>query len=124
MRARLSAMATVALAVVAAATIFATGCGPKLPPSKPLSELTETERAGYVVYQAKCARCHYANSTHGLHGPGLQGLYKIPYMPSGAPGNDDRISAVILRGHATMPGFANEIDDQQLANLLAYLHTL
>jgi mono/diheme cytochrome c family protein len=103
--------------------VLTTGCK-KLPPSKPLSELTPQEAAGRVVYQARCARCHYPNTTRGLNGPGLQALYKQPYMPSGAPANDDRISIVIMRGRNMMPGYANALDDQQLADLLAYLHTL
>ena len=115
---------SVGVAAVAVLLVCAAGCGPKLPPSKPYSQLTETERAGFAVFQGNCARCHYANSTHGLHVPGLQGLYKEPYLPSGAPANDDRITAVILHGHATMPGFSGKIDDEELAHLLAYLHTL
>ncbi len=112
--------------VLIAAACFAgamTGCK-NLPPSKPLSELTPQEAAGHVIYDARCARCHHANSTHGLNGPGLQALYKQPYMPSGAPANDDRISAVIMHGRNMMPGYANVLDDQQLADLLAYLRTL
>jgi mono/diheme cytochrome c family protein len=99
------------------------GCK-KLPPSKPLSELTPQEVAGHTTYQARCARCHYPNTTRGLNGPGLQALYKQPYMPSGAPANDDRISAVILHGRNMMPGYANVLDDQQLADLMTYLRTL
>jgi mono/diheme cytochrome c family protein len=100
------------------------GCGPPLPPSKPLSQLTPQEAAGHRVYASHCARCHYANSDHSLHGPGLQALYKQKYLPSGAPANDDRVGAVILRGRNMMPAFGNSLDDQQLQNLLAYLHTL
>lgn len=110
--------------VVAASCLFLlTGCK-KLPPSKPLSELTTQEAAGHLIYQAQCARCHYANTTRGLNGPGLQALYKQPYLPSGAPANDDRVSAVILHGRNMMPGYSNVLDDQQLADLMAYLHTL
>jgi mono/diheme cytochrome c family protein len=100
------------------------GCGPPLQPSKPLSELNAQEMRGYHVYQAGCARCHYANSVHSLHGPGLQGLYKLKYLPSGAPANDDRVTDVILHGHGMMPAFGGKIDQQQLNDLLAYLHTL
>ena len=100
------------------------GCGPPLPPSKPLSELTPHEAAGHQVYTSHCARCHYANSDHSLHGPGLQALYKQKYLPSGAPANDDRVEAVILRGRNMMPAFGNSLDQQQLQDLLAYLHTL
>ena len=113
--------------LISAAALFSvmatTGCK-NLPPSKPLSELTPQEAAGHVVYQARCAKCHYANSERGLNGPGLQALYKQPYMPSGAPANDERITAVIMHGRNMMPGSANVLDDQQLADLLAYLRTL
>ena len=108
----------------AGAALLLAGCGPPLPPSKPLSELTPQEAAGHQVYASHCARCHYANSDHSLHGPGLQALYKQKYLPSGAPANDDRVTAVILRGHNLMPAFGDKLDEQQLDNLLAYLHTL
>lgn len=104
--------------------VLTTGCKPPLPPSKPLNELTPQEAAGHGVYQARCARCHYANSERGLNGPGLQGLYKKQYMPSGTPANDDRIGSVIVHGRNMMPGSGNVLDDQQLADLMAYLHTL
>ena len=100
------------------------GCGPPLPPSKPLSELTPQEAAGHTVYVAHCARCHYANTDHSLHGPGLQALYKQKYLPSGAPANDERVTAVILHGRNMMPAFGDSLSDQQLEDLLAYLHTL
>jgi mono/diheme cytochrome c family protein len=106
------------------ALLLLAGCGPKLPPSKPLSELNPQEMRGYHVYETNCARCHYANSERSLHGPGLQGLYKLKYLPSGAPANDSRVTDVILNGHALMPAFGGKIDQQQLQDLLAYLHTL
>jgi mono/diheme cytochrome c family protein len=110
---------------VALLTIFtASGCKRPLPPSKPLAELSAQENRGYAVFQSQCAECHYANSEKGLHGPGLQGLFKKPYLPSGAPANDDRVTAAVLHGRNMMPAFGNKIDDQQLTDLLAYLHTL
>jgi len=93
-----------------------------LPPSKPESEWTPEEARGAAVFHEACAKCHYPTSTHGLHGPGLQAITKIKAMPSGAPPTDERLTAVILHGHGTMPGTA--MDDQQLRDLLAYLHTL
>ena len=110
--------------VLLAFALAATGCGPSLPPSTPLSELTPQQSSGHQVYMARCAGCHYPNSEDPLHGPGLQGLYKKKYLPSGAPANDDRVTAVILRGRNMMPAFGNNLDDQQLADLLAYLRTL
>jgi mono/diheme cytochrome c family protein len=100
------------------------GCKPELPPSKPLAELTPQEANGHAVFQSRCARCHHANSQAGLRGPGLQGLYKQKYLPSGAPANDDRVTAAILHGRGMMPSFANNLNDRQLEDLIAYLHTL
>lgn len=112
------------LCLLALGTAFLAGCGPPPPPSKPLSELTPQEQAGHAVYIADCARCHHANDQKAYRGPGLQALYKEKYLPSGAPANDDRVSYVIIHGRNMMPAFGDTMDEQQLANLLAYLHTL
>jgi len=98
-------------------------CGCRsLPPSKPEAQWTAEEARGAGVYRDKCARCHYATTTQGLRGPGLQALTKIKAMPSGAPPTDERLMQVILRGRLMMPG--TPLDDDQLHDLLAYLHTL
>ena len=100
------------------------GCRPPLPASKPLSELTPQEMRGHGVFVSDCARCHHANDERSLHGPGLQGLYRQRYLPSGAPANDDRVTYAIVHGRGMMPAFGNTMDEQQLNDLLAYLHTL
>lgn len=95
-----------------------------LTPSKPLSELTPREQAGQRIFVSRCSSCHYANSEKGLNGPGLEGLFRKPYLPSGVVANDARVTAVILYGRTMMPALGNTLSDQQLADLLAYLHTL
>jgi mono/diheme cytochrome c family protein len=117
---RAACVMSMALGAIAIAAIF-TGCKP-LPPSKPASEWTAQEARGAVVFQAKCARCHYPTTTHPLHGPGLQAITKIKSMPSGAPPTDERMTDRILHGYGMMP--ATPISDDQLQDLLAYLHTL
>lgn len=102
----------------------AIGCGPKLPPSKPLNELTAKEAQGRQVFVSRCARCHYADKDSALHGPGLFGLYRRKYLRNGAPANDDRVTDIILHGRGMMPAMGNSMDDEQLQALLAYLHTL
>jgi mono/diheme cytochrome c family protein len=52
----------------------------------------------------------------------LQALTKVKAMPSGAPPTDERLTQTILYGRATMP--ATQLTDDQLSDLLAYLHTL
>ena len=73
---------------------------------------------------SRCSSCHYANTEKGLNGPGLEGLFRKPYLPSGMVANDARVAAVILHGRNMMPALGNTLSDQQLADLMAYLHTL
>jgi len=110
--------------LMVAAGLAAAGCGPSLAPSKPLKELTPEEARGQQIFAGRCARCHYANSDSALHGPGLFGLYRRKYLRSGAPANDDRVTAVILHGRGMMPAMGNSMDEEQLQMLLTYLHTL
>jgi mono/diheme cytochrome c family protein len=109
-------------AVLCAAGLFlAVGCK-SLPPSKPESQWTPQEARGAAVYHSACARCHYPTNTRGLNGPGLQAITKVPAMPSGAPPTDERLTNVIVHGRNMMP--ATSLSDEQLQDLLAYLHTL
>jgi mono/diheme cytochrome c family protein len=119
MHTRFSAASFALSAAVLALVV--TGCE-SLPPSKPASQWTPQEARGAAVFQANCARCHYPTTTSALHGPGLQAITKVKAMPSGAPPTDERISSVIRHGRSMMP--AVPIDDEQLRDLLAYLHTL
>ena len=86
--------------------------------------LTPQQAAGRRVYDNRCAECHYAYSTHNLRGPSLHGLFKKPTMTSGIPANNDRVLDIILLGRAKMPGFQNKLTQQQVDDLMAYLHTL
>ncbi len=111
-----------------AALAFATsalvaGCK-SLPPSKPLDQLTPLEAQGRAVFVARCGECHYPNSQHALHGPGLQAIFKEPYLPSGQPANDERVTWTIQHGRGMMPAFGNKLDEEETTALLAYLHTL
>ncbi len=110
------------LAVCAATFFFMAGCK-RVPPPKPLSELTQPEAHGHAVFQAHCAQCHNDRSDAALHGPPLLGITKKPYLPSGAPSNDERITATILHGRNLMPAQPN-LDQLEIQDLLAYLHTL
>ena len=99
------------------------GCH-RLPPSKPLNELTPQEAAGRQVFVNRCSSCHSADTEKGMNGPGLEGLFRKPYLHSGMAANDAQVTAVIVRGRNMMPALGNTLSDQQLADLMAYLHTL
>lgn len=109
--------------LLAAAALAWSGCGPTPHPT-PLAELSPQQRNGHGVYQARCAICHYDRQNGILHGPSLSGLYKKAALPSGAAATDERVSATILHGRNQMPAMGNQVDDADLADLLAYLHTL
>jgi mono/diheme cytochrome c family protein len=99
-------------------------CGCKHSPSEPARALTPQEAAGKQVFVSQCSGCHYADTDKGLYGPGLAGLFRKPYLPSGMAANDVRVTSVIVRGWAMMPPMRNTLSDQELADLMAYLHTL
>jgi mono/diheme cytochrome c family protein len=86
--------------------------------------LTPQEERGQRIFEARCAVCHDAYSSGPRQGPGLQGIFHKKYLPSGAPANDDRARDAIMFGRGNMPPSQNVLDDQQLSDLLAYLHTL
>jgi mono/diheme cytochrome c family protein len=99
-------------------------CGCKHSPSKPVRALTPQEAAGRQVFVNECSGCHYADTDKGLNGPGLEGLFRKPYLTSGMAANDTRVRAVILHGWAMMPPMGNTMSDQEFEELMAYLHTL
>ena len=99
------------------------GCKSVAPPI-PLADLNGQQMRGHAVYQAHCGACHYDRKNAALHGPAMIGVFKKPYLPSGAPANDERVTATIVHGHGLMPAMGNRIDQQDIDDLLAYLHTL
>lgn len=97
------------------------GCSER-PAERPL--LTPSQLRGQRVYAADCATCHRADSTSPLNGPGLKGIYSRKFLTSGLPANDERVEEIIRRGRRSMPGFAQKYSDEQVADLIAYLHSL
>jgi mono/diheme cytochrome c family protein len=87
--------------------------------------LNPQEAAGRRVYDDYCDRCHEPYSTRGKKGPPLKGLYKHPYMSlSGLPANDDRVGDIIVHGRSQMPAYGQVLNEKQIQDLLAYMHTL
>lgn len=94
------------------------------PPPMPLEQLNAQQMRGHDVFQAHCAQCHYDRKDKPLHGPPMLGVFKRPTLPSGAPANDERVTDTILHGHGLMPAMGNTMNQQDIDDLLAYLHTL
>jgi mono/diheme cytochrome c family protein len=117
---------TAFIAAASVLVVLVAGCS-----GKDLSKETDAqlglnaqESAGRVVFESDCAACHYAYSSSGLKGPGLKKLFRKKYLPSGLPANDRFVEQTIVNGRGMMPGQGEALTEQQLADLMAYLHTL
>lgn len=112
--------------IIAGALLLAVlaGCGEA--PEKTDAELglNAQQASGRRVYQSYCAACHKAYSSSGLKGPGLKRLFGKQFLPSGLPANDRFVRQSIVGGRGMMPPLGDALSEQQLSDLLAYLHTL
>ena len=87
-------------------------------------ELTPQHAAGKHLYEVRCAHCHEDNDLALKKvPPNLHGLFDHKTLPSGIPATDEAVKHNVLAGRGMMPGFAGRFDDEQMAALLAYLHT-
>jgi len=87
--------------------------------------LNQQQISGRHIYDQYCDRCHSAYSTKNRKGPSLKGVFQHPYLSeSGMPANDDRVGDIIRMGRNKMEGFSQVLTQEQINDLLAYLHTL
>jgi mono/diheme cytochrome c family protein len=92
--------------------------------SAPRRRLTVEEQHGREVYETSCAVCHNAYKKEPLQGPALVGMFRKKALPSGMPTTDEHVRDTILTGRRNMPPFNVLLDDKQLNDLMAFLHTL
>jgi len=111
---------------VATLTFFAlVGCEVERRKSDAELGLNPQQAEGRRLYDNYCDRCHEPYSSRGKKGPSLKGVFKHQYLSlSGLPANDERMTDIIKYGRAKMEGFNQVMNDQQIKDLLAYLHTL
>jgi mono/diheme cytochrome c family protein len=110
------------LALIAVSTLLA--CDTEIRKSDAELGLNPQQASGRRIFDRYCAMCHEAYSSKALRGPTLQGMFKKQYMPSGAPANDERAREVVRLGRSKMPAFDRVLNQQQMEDLLGYLHTL
>jgi mono/diheme cytochrome c family protein len=113
------------VSVAILALIALAGCDVERRKSDAELGLNPQQAEGRKIYDNYCDRCHEPYSSHGKKGPSLKGVFKQQYLSlSGLPANDDRVTDIIKFGRAKMEGFGRVMTDQQIKDLLAYLHTL
>ncbi|HVB34003.1 MAG TPA: c-type cytochrome [Patescibacteria group bacterium] len=103
---------------------FLAGCGKAPPKTNAELRLNAQQARGRRIFQMRCASCHHAYSSSGSMGPSLHKLFRRRYLPSGLPANDRFVEGTIVNGRGMMPAAGGDLTEQQLADLLAYLHTL
>jgi mono/diheme cytochrome c family protein len=95
-----------------------------LPGCRAAPSLTPQEAVGKHLYQVRCAHCHEDNDLALKKvPPELHGLFDRKTLPSGAPATDAAVRQNVLTGKGMMPAFAGRFTEEQMAALLAYLHT-
>jgi mono/diheme cytochrome c family protein len=90
------------------------GCGP-----------SASAQRGQELFDLHCALCH-EGPTPDLkkQPPRLEHLFAAKQLPSGAPATDAQVRKTIIEGLRTMPAFDKRLSDQDLNDLVSYLHTL
>jgi len=87
-------------------------------------QLTEQESEGKHLYEVRCAHCHEENDLALKKvPPDLHGVFEHKNLPSGIPATDAAVAANVNNGRGMMPAFAGRFDQEQMAALVAYLHT-
>ena len=113
------------VSVTLTALLMLTGCDIERRKSDTELGLNAQQAEGRRLYDNYCDRCHEPYSSRGKKGPPLKGVFKQQYLPlSGLPANDDRVGEIVKYGRSKMEGFGRVLSDQQIKDLLAYLHTL
>jgi mono/diheme cytochrome c family protein len=87
--------------------------------------LDPQQAAGRRLYDQHCDRCHEPYSSRDKKGRSLKGVFKREFLPqSGLPANDERVGEIIVTGRNMMPSFGQAMSQEQVKDLLAYLHSL
>jgi mono/diheme cytochrome c family protein len=115
----------VAVIAIGIASAVSGGCDIERRKSDAELGLNPQQAAGRKIYDHYCDRCHEPYSMRGKKGPGLEGVFKNKFLSqSGLPANDERVSDIIRLGRKDMPAYGQTLSQQDVQDLLAYLHTL
>jgi len=86
---------------------------------------SEAERRGQELFELNCAPCHEAPKLQlKKQPPRLEGLFQSKTLPSGAPATDEQVRKTIIQGIGTMPAFDQRLSNEDVNDLVTYLHQL
>ena len=114
-------LALSALVLTAVLSCAPSGNGQESPAAKPVASVSATAEqitAGKALFASQCSFCHGRGAAGGESGPDLTASALVEQDVHG-----DKIGVVVKNGRLAkgMPAFGN-IDDQQLAALVAFIH--
>jgi mono/diheme cytochrome c family protein len=86
--------------------------------------LTPQQTEGQHLYAVRCAHCHEDNDLAlKPPPPEIHGVLQRAKLPSGIPASDAVVRNQIVYGKGKMPSFSGRFTEEQMAALLAYLHS-
>lgn len=77
--------------------------------------------AGKTVFEANCVSCHAASGL-GVDDPTAPGIGQNLTEASGETDADAEFADIIINGKEQMIAFGDTLDDQQIADVIAYIH--
>ena len=92
-------------------------------PAQATHEPATEKQAAFQVVLEWCYLCHYLDRPDYKFAPSLKDIYNRPgrSLASGAPVNDQTLTAIISGGTANMPGFRYTLSQQQIQLILKFL---
>jgi mono/diheme cytochrome c family protein len=102
---------------------------PAAPSAKPpAAEINTPVKRGEAVFYKQCSVCHTADTDEVIIGPSLNGYFShAPSKLSNGslfPRTDTAIRELLVKGTRDMPPMIQDLSEPQIADLLAYLHSL
>lgn len=90
----------------------------------PQAQLTPQQAEGQHLYAGRCAHCHEDNDLAlKPPPPEIHGVLRRAKLPSGIPASDAVVRHQIVYGKGKMPSFSGRFTEEQMAAILAYMHT-
>lgn len=84
---------------------------------------TMVEQRGEELFEMNCAPCHEASNPQlKKQPPRLEGLFRSKTLPSGARATDGQVRKTIIYGIGTMPAFDQRLSNEDVDDLVKYLH--
>jgi len=88
-----------------------------------VSTISYAQDSGAATYKSKCQMCHAADGS-GNTPAGKSTKARAFDSPDVLKLSDDDLSKVTKNGHGKMPAYAGKLTDDQIKDVIAYIHTL